>query len=163
MLTPSGDSLRADFINDTDLSRLAERILFFSQIFFGQEIDVRVGPLLRNLRYFPLHRQVAISVVGIGNRERHFLIAPHVPVFDTSLSRVYSDIAPIQVAPDRRNLRAAVSHHGAEMGKGAFSKEISIRLWNRYCHISSSLCDNVNKSGPLIGADRRSESPAWPL
>ncbi len=138
-LTHDRNPIRANLIQNSDLTRLAVGIFLFPQIFLSQKVDVAVGPLLRYLFHFAAHGEVAIRVIGICDRNGHFSVAPHIFVFDAPLSRVDSDMLSIVVAPDGRHVGATIRHQSPKMGEGSPRKEIPILFWNRHRHTIPSL------------------------
>src|SRR4029453_333742 len=73
-----GDAVWTDLVDHPHFSGLAKRILIFSQVLFGQRIDMRVSALLGDVHDLALDGQVAIGIIGIGDGERYLLAAPHV-------------------------------------------------------------------------------------
>jgi hypothetical protein len=68
------DVIRSNLIDDAHLSGLSKRVLIFAQIFFRQRVDVRVCALFRDIDHFALHRQMAVGVVRVEDRNRTFLL-----------------------------------------------------------------------------------------
>src|SRR5919106_5988269 len=68
------DSIRADLVHHTHLPGLTKRILIFSQIFFGQGINMRVGTLFGDFYHLALYRQMALRIIRIKDGECHVLV-----------------------------------------------------------------------------------------
>lgn len=87
-LTHRRDLLRPNLVDDTHLTRLAQGVFVLIQVLLCQLVNVGIGALLGDLRYFPPHRHMAVRVVRIRNSNPNLFVAPHVFVFDAAFSGV---------------------------------------------------------------------------
>src|SRR6266542_5581586 len=81
-----------DFIDHPYLAWLPVRVLIHAPIFFGQAIDMSIGPLFGDFDHTAPYLQIAIGVVRILDRQSYPWIAPHITILHSSLCRVDPDV-----------------------------------------------------------------------
>src|SRR5213593_3016599 len=106
-----------DDVDDPHLVGPPARIALHAQVLPGEQVRMLDGALLGDLDDLPTYLNVAIRVVGIEDRESDAGIATHVLVLHPPARRVDADVPSVEIEPDRRHLRAAVRHHGGEIGE----------------------------------------------
>ena len=102
-----------DFVEDANFAGLAEGIFRISKIFVRQAVDVFVGTFFGDFDDLAANFHIAIRIFGIDDGERNARVAAHVEILDATARRIHANVFAVEVAPNGRDLRAAVFHEGA--------------------------------------------------
>src|SRR5437773_4691724 len=129
-LTDGVDLLGLDLHDHAHFTGLAVRIFVLAEILLRQLVDVRVRALFRHLDDAPPDAEIAVRIVGIGNRERDTWIAFEILRLDASARGVDENVDAVEVPPDGRDLRTAISVHRREIHERFLVDEIGVRLGN---------------------------------
>src|SRR5262245_20616475 len=124
------DLLGFDLDDEPDFTGLTERVDVLVDVLLAERVDVVVGALLGDLDDPSLDTDVAVRVVGVGNRQRHAGIALEVLRLHAPLRGVDQDVRAVRVPPDRRHLRTPVGIHRREVREGLLVEQIGVGLRN---------------------------------
>src|SRR5258706_14709306 len=122
--------LRLYLVQHASFAGLAVGIFVNAEILLGYFVDVSAGAVFGDLDDAAADLDVAVGILGIHQSHGHTRIAADILIFLASLCRIENNVFAIEVAPHRRDLRAAGWHQSAQRGEGALLEQITIFLGN---------------------------------